>query len=150
MRHRNTIKKLGRPTASRKALLSNLVNSLIIHKRIKTTLAKAKAMRDLADHVMILAKRGDLHARRQAAAVLRQKDTVQELFGTLAAQTGTRISGFTRVTHLGRRHTDSAEMAFIEWVDIPKAIETLATTETAAATEGSVEAAAESPDQGKA
>jgi large subunit ribosomal protein L17 len=150
MRHRNTIKKLGRPTAHRKALLSNLVNSLIIHKRIKTTLAKAKAMRDLADHVMQLAKRGDLHARRQVAAVLRQKDTVQELFSTLAGQTGNRTTGFTRVVRLGQRHTDSAEMAFIEWVDIQKPVAETPTTETAAATDGSVEATSEQPDSDKA
>ena len=84
MRHRNKVKKLQRGAAHRRALLSNLVCSLIEHKQIRTTLAKAKAVRPLAEKMVTLGKRGDLHARRQAAAVLRQKSAVSELFVAIA------------------------------------------------------------------
>ena len=91
--------------------------SLIEHKQIKTTLAKAKAVRPFAEKMVTLGKRGDLHARRTALRYLHQKAVVKELFETIAPASATRVGGYTRITKLGQRHTDSAEMAFIEWVD---------------------------------
>jgi large subunit ribosomal protein L17 len=119
MRHRDKVKKLQRDASHRRALLSNLVCSLIAHKQIRTTLAKAKAVRPLAERMVTLGKRGDLHARRQAASVLRQKSAVSELFATIAPAASTRHGGYTRITKLGPRPSDSAPMAFIEWVDQP-------------------------------
>jgi large subunit ribosomal protein L17 len=119
MRHRNKVKKLQRDASHRRALLSNLVCSLITHKQIRTTLAKAKAVRPLAEKMVTLGKRGDLHARRQAVAVLRQKSAVSELFAAIAPAASERRGGYTRITKLGPRPSDSAPMAFIEWVDQP-------------------------------
>ncbi len=119
MRHQRKVKKLGRRLGHRSSLLSNLVLSLIEHGRIRTTVAKAKATRPLAEKMITLAKRGDLHARRQAFAFLRQKDAVSKLFETLAPLSATRQGGYTRITKLGARMSDSAPMAFIEWVDQP-------------------------------
>jgi large subunit ribosomal protein L17 len=119
MRHRNKVKKLGRPAAQRRSLLANLVGSLIEHKQIRTTLAKAKAVRPVAEKMVTLAKRGDLHARRQAVGFLYSKSVVKELFEVVAPAARERAGGYTRITKLGPRLSDAAPMAFIEWVDQP-------------------------------
>ncbi len=118
MRHRRNTVKLGRTAAHRDAMLANQVVSLIEHSRIKTTLAKAKAVRPLAEKMVTLGKRGDLHARRLAVSYLKQKDAVKKLFTEVAPRTATRNGGYTRIIKLGPRQSDSAPMAFIEWVDI--------------------------------
>ena len=117
MRHQKKTLKLGRTAEHRKALLANQVCSLIEHQRIKTTLAKAKAVRPLAEKMVTLGKRGSLHARRTALAVLRQKDAVKKLFDEIAPASTERNGGYTRIIRLGQRLSDSASMAFIEWVD---------------------------------
>ena len=119
MRHQNKTVKLGRTAEHRKALLANQVCSLIEHQRIKTTLAKAKAVRPLAEKMVTLGKKGSIHARRTAFATLRQKDAVQKLFKDIAARSSERNGGYTRIIKLGQRKSDSAPMAFIEWVDAP-------------------------------
>lgn len=118
MRHRKKTVKLQRDSAHRRALLANLACSLIEHGRIRTTVAKAKALRPVAEKMVTLAKRGDLHARRQAVAFLRQKDSVKKLFGEIAAACEDRQGGYCRITKLGARTSDSAPMAYIEWTDI--------------------------------
>ena len=117
MRHRSKTAKLKRSASHRKALLSNLACSLIEHGRIRTTLAKAKALRPVAEKMVTLGKRGDIHARRQAVAFLRHKDVVKKLFDEVAPAAKDRVGGYCRITKLGPRMTDSAPMAFIEWVD---------------------------------
>ncbi|MGJ8676688.1 MAG: 50S ribosomal protein L17 [Akkermansiaceae bacterium] len=118
MRHRKKTVKLQRDAAHRRALLANLTCSLIEHGRIRTTLAKAKALRPIAEKMVTLAKRGDLHARRQAIAFLRQKETAKKLFDTIAKASADRQGGYCRITKLGARASDSAPMAYIEWTDI--------------------------------
>ena len=118
MRHRRKTVKLQRDTAHRRSLLANLTCSLIQHGRIRTTLAKAKALRPIAEKMVTLAKRGDVHARRQAIAFLRQKDTVKKLFAEVGPACEDRQGGYCRITKLGARVSDSAPMAFIEWTDI--------------------------------
>jgi large subunit ribosomal protein L17 len=118
MRHRKKTVKLQRDTAHRRALLANLACSLIEHGRIRTTLAKAKALRPVAEKMVTLAKRGDLHARRQAIAFLRQKENVKKLFGEVGPASKDRQGGYCRITKLGARVSDSAPMAYIEWTDI--------------------------------
>jgi large subunit ribosomal protein L17 len=117
MRHQKKTVKLGRTAEHRKALLANQVCSLIEHQRIKTTLAKAKAVRPLAEKMVTLGKKGSLHARRTALAVLRQKNAVKKLFDEVAPRSTDRNGGYTRIVKLGQRKSDSASMAFIEWVD---------------------------------
>lgn len=152
MRHRNKTAKLKRNASHRRALLANLACSLIEHGRIRTTLAKAKALRPLAEKLVTLGKRGDLHARRQAVAFLRHKDVAKTLFEEVAPRSKDRPGGYCRITKLGPRMTDSAQMAYIEWVDRPSdeeeaATETPAATEQPKATEEAVEEtpAAEAP-----
>jgi large subunit ribosomal protein L17 len=123
MRHRKKTVKLGRTAEHRNALLANQACSLIEHGRIKTTLAKAKAVRPLAEKMVTLAKRGGLHARRRALALLHNNSTrtvkaVGKLFSEIAPRSATRNGGYTRVVKLGPRPSDSAPMAFIEWVDL--------------------------------
>src|SRR5947207_1125548 len=117
MRHQKKRIKLGRTAEHRKALLANQVCSLIEHERIKTTLAKAKAVRPLAERMVTLGKNGSLHARRIALAVLRQKNAVKKLFDNIAPRSADRFGGYTRIIKLGPRKSDSARIAFIEWVD---------------------------------
>src|SRR6184192_3391123 len=117
MRHQKKTVKLGRTAEHRKALLANQVCSLIEHQRIKTTLAKAKAVRPLAERMVTLGKKGSLHARRTALAVLRQKDAVKKLIDDIAPRSAERNGGYTRIIKLGPRKSDSALIAFIEWVD---------------------------------
>jgi large subunit ribosomal protein L17 len=130
MRHQNKTVKLGRSQAHRDALLANQVCSLIIHQRIRTTLAKAKAARPLAEKMVTLGKKGTLHARRTAAAYLHQADAVKKLFEEIAPRSATRAGGYTRIVKLGARKSDSAPMAVLEWVDTAP---TEAKAETAAA-----------------
>jgi large subunit ribosomal protein L17 len=117
MRHRSKTVKLKRNASHRKALLANMAISLIEHGRIKTTLGKAKALRPVAEKLVTLAKRDDLHSRRLAIAFLHQKDTVQKLFSEIAPAAKDRQGGYCRITKLGARMSDSAPMAIIEWVD---------------------------------
>jgi large subunit ribosomal protein L17 len=123
MRHQKNTVRLGRKAEHRKALLANQVCSLIEHRRIKTTLAKAKAVRPLAERMVTLGKNGSIHARRTAFAALRQKDAVKKLFDEIAPASGERNGGYTRIIRLGQRQSDSAFMALIEWVDSPIAVE---------------------------
>ena len=123
MRHQKKTIKLGRTAEHRKALLANQVCSLIEHQRIKTTLAKAKAVRPLAEHMVTLGKNGSIHARRTALAALRQKSAVKKLFDDIAPRSAERNGGYTRIVKLGQRKSDSAPMAFIEWVDIAEVAE---------------------------
>lgn len=123
MRHQKKTIKLGRTAEHRKALLANQVCSLIEHQRIKTTLAKAKAVRPLAEQMVTLGKNGSIHARRTALATLRQKNAVKKLFDDIAPRSAERSGGYTRIVKLGQRRSDSASMAFIEWVDMAEAVE---------------------------
>jgi large subunit ribosomal protein L17 len=129
MRHQKKTIKLGRTAEHRKALLANQVCSLIEHQRIKTTLAKARAVRPLAERMVTLGKNGSIHARRTALARLRQKNAVKKLFDDIAPRSAERNGGYTRVVKLGYRKSDSARMAFIEWVDMAEVVEEKATEE---------------------
>ena len=129
MRHQKKTIKLGRTAEHRKALLANQVCSLIEHQRIKTTLAKAKAVRPLAERMVTLGKNGSIHARRTALATLRQKNAVKKLFDDIAPRSAERNGGYTRIVKLGQRMSDSAPMAFIEWVDMAEVIEAKAEEE---------------------
>ena len=136
MRHGRKTIKLQRNQDHRDALIANLIVSLIEHHRIKTTLAKAKAVRPFAEKILTLGKRAvvanagqtdgkdtptALHCRRLAVAKLDgNKGAVKKLFGEIAPASKDRVGGYTRITKLGQRRTDSAPMAFIEWVDTPK------------------------------
>jgi large subunit ribosomal protein L17 len=117
VRHRRAGKKLGRDSAHRKALYGNLAGSLIEHGRIKTTLAKAKAVKPVAEQMITLGRRGDLAARRQALAFLRSNDVVHTLFADVAPRFADRAGGYTRIVKLGPRYGDAAEMAYLEFVD---------------------------------
>jgi len=123
MRHQKKTVRLGRKAEHRKALLANQVCSLIEHRRIKTTLAKAKAVRPLAEKMVTLGKDGSIHARRTAFATLRHKDAVKKLFDEIAPASTDRNGGYTRIIRLGQRHSDSASMALIEWVDATVVVE---------------------------
>jgi large subunit ribosomal protein L17 len=117
MRHHRAGRKLGRDSAHRKALYSNLAGALFEHGRIKTTLAKAKEVRPIAEQLITLARRGDVHARRQALAYLRSQDVVHKLFSDVAPRFKERPGGYSRVVKLGPRQGDAAEMAYLELVD---------------------------------
>ncbi len=117
MRHRRAGKKLGRDSAHRKALYSNLAGALIEHGRIKTTVAKAKAVKPFAEQMITLGKRGDLHARRLALAELRSQDVVHQLFAEVAPRFADRPGGYTRIVKLAPRNGDAAEMVYLELVD---------------------------------
>jgi large subunit ribosomal protein L17 len=117
VRHARAGKKLGRDSAHRKALYSNLAGALIEHGRIKTTVTKAKAVKPHVEHMITLGRRGDLHARRQATAFLRSRDVVHKLFAEVAPLFKDRPGGYTRIIKIGTRPGDSAEMAYIELVD---------------------------------
>ena len=114
MRHARTGKKLGRDPSHRKALYANLACSLIEHGRIKTTEAKAKAVKPFAEQMITLGRRGDLHARRQALAELRSQEIVHKLFADVGPRMADRPGGYSRIVKLGHRQGDAAEMAYIE------------------------------------
>ena len=120
MRHRKASLKLNRTTSHRQAMFRNMVTSLFKHERIRTTGAKAKELRRLAEHLITLAKRGDLHARRQALAVIREKDVVHKLFEEANEKFGHSAGGYTRIVKLGRRTGDAAPMSLIELI-VPEA-----------------------------
>jgi len=117
VRHHRKGKKLGRDSAHRKALYSNLAGALIEHGRIKTTLAKAKAVKPIAEQMITLGRRGDLHARRQALAYLHSNDVVTMLFSEVAPRFADRPGGYSRIVKLGPRWGDAAEMVYLELVD---------------------------------
>jgi large subunit ribosomal protein L17 len=117
MRHARAGKKLGRDSAHRKALYSNLAGALIEHGRIRTTVTKAKAVKPLAEQMITLGRRGDLHARRQATAFLRSRDVVHKLFDEVAPLFKDRPGGYTRIVKIGPRPGDAAEMVYLELVD---------------------------------
>lgn len=117
MRHLVKTVKLGRTSQHRDAMLSNMVTSLIQHSRITTTLAKAKAVRPLAEKIVTLGKKGTLHHRRLALAKLGDKSAVKKLFTEIAPRFQERKGGYTRILKLGPRRGDAAPMALIEWVD---------------------------------
>jgi large subunit ribosomal protein L17 len=119
MRHRRTGKKLGRDSAHRKALYSNLAGQLIEHGRIKTTVTKAKAVKPIAEQMITLGRRGDLHARRQAVAFLRSKEVVHKLFDEIGPRFADRPGGYSRIVRIGPRPGDAAEMVYLELLDEP-------------------------------
>ncbi len=117
MRHGMSGRKLNRTSSHRKALFSNMASALIKHEQIKTTLPKAKELRPVVEKLVTLGKRGDLHARRQAFAMLRDDGMTRKLFDTLAERYAGRQGGYTRVLKAGHRYGDAAPMAIIEFVD---------------------------------
>jgi large subunit ribosomal protein L17 len=117
MRHHRAGRKLGRDAAHRKALYANLTASLIEHGRIKTTVAKAKEVRPVAEEMITLGRRGDVPARRQALKFLRSQDVVHKLFSDVGPRFAERPGGYSRIVKLGPRQGDAAEMAYLELVD---------------------------------
>jgi large subunit ribosomal protein L17 len=116
MRHRKASLKLSRTTSHRIAMFRNMVTSLFKHERIRTTGVKAKELRRWAEHVITLAKRGDLHARRQALAIVREKNVVHKLFDEANEKFGNSAGGYTRIVKLGRRAGDAAPMSLVELI----------------------------------
>ncbi len=114
MRHRKAVLKLNRTSSHRKAMFRNMVTSLFKHQSIRTTDAKAKEVRRWADKLITLAKRGDLHARRQALSIIREKNVVHELFAVATERYGAVSGGYTRVVKLGRRAGDAASVSIVE------------------------------------
>src|SRR5262245_42774539 len=123
MRHQRATKKLGRNTSHRRALLRNLVTSLIMEERIETTLAKAKAMRPHVEKMVTLGKRGDVAARRLAGSYLMTRESVSRLFDTVAPRFGDREGGYLRIVRSGVRRGDAGEKAFVELLGSEKFIE---------------------------
>lgn len=123
MRHRKAGRKLGRTAAHRKAMLRNMVTSLFEHERIVTTVPKAKEARRVADKMITLAKRGDLHARRQAHSYIQSKDVVAKLFDEIQEQYADRQGGYTRIIRTGIRQGDAAPMAILELVGYEEQVE---------------------------
>ncbi|MDR0419624.1 MAG: 50S ribosomal protein L17 [Prevotellaceae bacterium] len=117
MRHNNKVNHLGKKTGHRSAMLSNMATSLILHKRIETTLAKAKVLRGYVEPLITKAKNDTTHSRRTTFAYLKNKHAVKELFSTVADKVGQRPGGYTRILKIGFRQGDAAEMAMIELVD---------------------------------
>jgi large subunit ribosomal protein L17 len=117
VRHHRSGKKLGRDASHRKALYSNLAGALIEHGRIRTTEAKAKAVKPIAEQMITLGRRGDIHARRQAIAYLRSQDVVHKLFSEVAPRFADRPGGYSRIVKLGPRQGDAADMVYLELVD---------------------------------
>jgi large subunit ribosomal protein L17 len=124
VRHARSGKKLGRDMAHRKALYANLAGAVIEHGRIKTTVTKAKAVKPIAEQLITLGRRGDIHARRQAVAFLRSKEIVHKLFAEVGPAFAERPGGYLRITRIGPRPGDSAEMAYLELVDTPLVFKT--------------------------
>jgi len=120
MRHRKAGNKLGRNTSHRRALLRNLVTSVVVEDRVETTVAKAKAVRPLVEKMITLGKRGDVHSRRQAAAFLMTPESVSRLFATVAPRYGDRNGGYLRIVKAGFRQGDGGEKAIIELLGAEK------------------------------
>lgn len=129
MRHRKAGRKLNRNAAHRKAMLRNMVTSLIEHERIVTTVPKAKETKRIAEKMITLGKRGDLHARRQAMAYIRSKSIVTKLFDEISEQYADRQGGYTRIIRTGNRYGDAAPMAIVELVGYEDAVEETTDTE---------------------
>ncbi len=121
MRHNKAINHLGRKSAHRKALLSNMASSLILEKRITTTVAKAKALKSYVEPLITKSKDDSTHSRRVVFSYLKSKEAVSELFRNVAPKIADRPGGYTRVLHVGFRQGDAAEMALIELVDFNEA-----------------------------
>ena len=158
MRHNKAINHLGRKSGHRKALLANMASSLILHKRINTTVAKAKALKSYVEPLITKSKEDTTHSRRVVFSYLKNKEAVTELFRTVAPKIADRPGGYTRVLHTGFRQGDAAEMALIELVDFNEAALASAPQKAAkkstrrsrakkaeAAVEAPAEAAAEAP-----
>ena len=158
MRHNKAINHLGRQSGHRKALLANMASSLILHKRINTTVAKAKALKSYVEPLITKSKEDSTHSRRVVFSYLKNKEAVTELFRTVAPKIADRPGGYTRVLHTGFRQGDAAEMALIELVDFNEAALASAPQKAAkkstrrsrakkaeAAVEAPAEAAAEAP-----
>jgi large subunit ribosomal protein L17 len=147
MRHQKKTVKLGRTAEHRKALLANQVCSLIEHSRIKTTLAKAKAVRPFAEKLVTLGKKNTLHARRTALSYLRHNQSaVHILFDEVAPRAAERKGGYTRIVKLGQRNSDAAPMALIEWVDAT-VVETAAPEPKGKGKKGAAKPAADAPEK---
>ncbi len=116
MRHRNTGRKLGRTSSHREAMLRNMVTSLLKYEKITTTDAKAKELRKVAEKMITLGKRGDLHARRQALSFVRDKEIVAKLFDELSTRYRDYTGGYTRIMKMGNRTGDNAPMSIIEFI----------------------------------
>lgn len=123
MRHRNAGYKLGRNTSHRRALLRNLVTSIVLEDRVATTVAKAKAARPHVEKLITLGKKGDLHSRRQALAYLQTREAVTRLFDTVAPRYGDRNGGYLRIVRTGFQRGDGAEKAFIELIGAEKLLD---------------------------
>ena len=143
MRHGMSGRKLNRTSSHRKALFSNLAAALITHEQIKTTLPKAKDLRPVVEKLITLGKRGDLHARRQAAALLRDDAVVRKLFSVIADRYKDRQGGYTRVLKAGFRYGDAAPMAIIELVERDLSAKGASNKARVAAERGADEAAGE-------
>ncbi len=143
MRHLKRTAKLGRTGEHRNAMLANLVCSLIKHKRVTTTLAKAKAARSVAEKLVTLGKKDTIHARRLVAARLHQEDAMKILFAEIAPAQKDRNGGYTRIVKMHQRQGDAAQLAILEWVDItaaaPAAVEEKPAAEAAAGEEPKAE-----------
>jgi large subunit ribosomal protein L17 len=157
MRHRIQQRKLGVVTKHRRAMLRNMTTSLLREERLVTTLPRAKELRRFAEKVITLSKREGLHARRQAAAILRDREVLSNLFETLSGRYAERPGGYTRIVHLGPRLGDGAEMALVELVDSTKPIrseksEAKGKAKPAAAAKGAAadQSAAAEPSKGRA
>jgi large subunit ribosomal protein L17 len=143
MRHRKAGVKLGRNSSHRKAMFRNMVTSLFKYDRIRTTDVKAKELRGWADHLITLAKRGDLHARRQALAIIREKDVVHKLFEEAPGRFGEISGGYTRIIKEGIRKGDAAPLSIIELVAADKTASPKAKKKKGAGGETAKPAAAE-------
>ena len=117
MRHQNSGRKLNRTASHRKAMFANMAVSLIVHEQIVTTLPKAKEIRPIVEKLVTLGKRGDLHARRQAIAQIKDEAAVRKLFDAIATRYATRNGGYLRIMKAGFRHGDNAAVAVIEFVE---------------------------------
>lgn len=122
MRHGKTVNHLGRTASHRSAMLANMASSLIVHKRITTTLAKAKALRKYVEPIITKGKDDSTNSRRVVFSYLGNKDSVKELFGTVAPKVGDRPGGYTRILKLTNRKGDNAEMAIMELVDFNEVV----------------------------
>ena len=145
MRHNKTINHLGRKSGHRKALLSNMATSLILHKRITTTVAKAKALKSYVEPLITKSKEDTTHNRRVVFSYLKNKEAVKELFSIIAPRIADRPGGYTRVLHTGFRQGDGADMALIELVDFNEAALASAKAEARKATRRSRAKKAEAP-----
>jgi large subunit ribosomal protein L17 len=150
MRHLKRTAKLGRTGEHRNAMLANLVCSLIKHKRVTTTLAKAKAARSVAEKMVTLGKRGTIHDRRLAAARLHQEDAVKILFDEIVPTQKERHGGYTRILKLGQRQGDASQQAILEWVELGTVVAPAETKPTEAAKPAETAAPAEAPKTSEA